>query len=264
MLSYEQRLHFTEKGWVLLEGIFDAGQVATYIHALDRVGRFYRPLATSQHTAETRMLDNLPLLDELFVRWLQTETVMEANRQCLGTGIRYHFSAAHIKNAHPERETRRAELLADVDNWGWHRALRPKWGIFPDDHDPKLINATYLNNITFLTETGVGNGCTAVLSGSHKLEGEYADVKDHCTVDTIAAKPGDVLLFTESLLHSGTPILKETKRYTMYYGFTPPWYRCWDLMEMPLEWVELLADEKLRTLFDSHAYIEQEPVVQHM
>jgi hypothetical protein len=43
----------------------------------------------------------------------------------------------------------------------------------------------------------------------------------------VEAKAGSVLHFTEALIHTGVPILSERTRYTMFYGFTPPWMQCW-------------------------------------
>ena len=59
---------------------------------------------------------------------------------------------------------------------------------------------------------------------------------------------------------SGVPTEEsERVRYNMYYGFVPPWFRCWPGMEMPKELVESLADPKLREIFESHNYGGQTP-----
>lgn len=257
MLTYEQRHHFAEKGWILLQGVFDAAEVAAFARAVERADRFQR-VGPGDTTPDSRILDSPLLFDDLFLKWLQTTAVIEANKQCLGTGIRYRYSAAHMRRPHPDRALR-SEALSSPGSWRWHRDLRPKWGLFPDDADPELINAHALRNLTFLSDVAPNAGALAVLNGSHRREGEAAALLPLCLVEVISAAAGDVLLLTETLFHAETPILDETPRLLLDYGFAAPWLRPRDGMEIPSEWTELLGDEALRRLFDGHTYIEQEP-----
>ena len=68
----------------------------------------------------------------------------------------------------------------DPETWGWHRGFRPKWALFPDDDDPRLVNCLYTTNISYLTPVSAGNGSTAVLDGSHRLEGERQSLLSQC------------------------------------------------------------------------------------
>jgi hypothetical protein len=188
--------------------------------------------------------------------------VLDANRQLLGAHLHLEHANAHIKVPHPDRHTRAADLRdLHGDAGHWHRGLRPKWGTFPHDTDPRLINCTYMNNITYLTAVSPGNGSTAVLDGSHKLEGTYQALMDRCAVVEVPAPAGSILVFTESLWHTAVPILSETVRYNMYYGFVPPWYSAWPRFEVPQLIVDALRDEELRAIFSPSSFRGQYPEI---
>jgi ectoine hydroxylase-related dioxygenase (phytanoyl-CoA dioxygenase family) len=106
-----------------------------------------------------------------------------------------------------------------------------------------------VGNITYLTSVSAGNGSTAVLDGSHKLEGDYASLKDQCAVAHAEGPAGCVLFFSETLVHTAVPIVTEQTRYAMIFHFTTAWLADWPGFEAPRSFVAGLNDEKLRTLF---------------
>lgn len=259
MLTYEQRRHFAVKGWVLLEGVFDTLAVEAYTQAIERASRFQRPeLGTA--ASDERTIKSPLFFDDLFLSWLRTPAMLEANKQCLGTGIRYQYSAAQIRYPHPDRAAY-APALVDPGSWDWQRDLRPKWGVFTDDSDPDLITVHALRNLTYLSDVESGTGAIAVLSGSHRREGDFASLREIFPVETIPARAGDLLLLSQTLLQAETPVLVEMPRYLLDYGFVAPWFRPRDGMEVPLELIELLGDEEMRRLFIGDTYMQQEPVV---
>jgi hypothetical protein len=148
------------------------------------------------------VVDNLVLYDDLFLQWYRLPGILDANRQLVGAHLHLNHEHADIKVPHPDRHTQ-AKELADPDGMGWHRGLRPKWGTFPHDTDPRLINCSFVNNITYLTTVSPGNGSTAVLDGSHKLEGAYQSLKERCPVVYVSAPAGSILTFSETLVCSG-------------------------------------------------------------
>jgi hypothetical protein len=262
MLTYDERSHFSDHGWVLLDGIFSEDQCRAYIGAMDHFARTRRstdPSAAKGLIDEMTYVDNLVLYDDIFLEWLKAPGILDANRQLIGAGVRLAHSHAHIKTPHPDRTTRRAELANYEGNKeSWHRELRPKWGTFAHDEDSRLVNCTYLNNITYLTPVEPGDGGTAVLDGSHRLEGDYRSLKSSCPVREMTAPAGSVLIFTESLIHSGRPILSENTRYNMYYGFVPPWYNVWPGFDVPDLIVDAIADEELRDILRPSFYRAQD------
>ena len=260
MLSHDQQLHFSEHGWVLESNVLNNEQVGAYKRALDRQAGDFNP-ALHTDNDEIANIDCMVIGDPIFREWIMIPQVLEANRQLMGAEIRYENCHAMIKRPHPDRETRQEELR-DPDQSKWHRGLRPKWGTFPHDSDPRLINCTFLNNITYLTDVAPGDGGTIVLDGSHKLEGTYETLKDVCSIVETTAAAGSILHFTESLLHAGVPILSENVRYTMFYGFTPSWYVNWPGSDVPQFVLDSVKDDELREILGGRTgYVGQYPVI---
>ncbi len=257
MLNGEQLLHFAEHGWVIMENVLDAEQCAAYRVALDRAVQ--SRVTDVSANGELTVIDNIVLYDDIFVDWFTLPGILESNRQLLGAQLKFQGVNAHIKRPHPERHNGRN--LMDPDTFGWHRGLRPKWGNHLHDTDPRLINCSFLNNITYLTTVAPGNGSTGVLDGSHKLEGNYQSLKDQCPLVEVPSEAGSVLIFTETLIHTAIPILSETVRYNMYYGFTPPWYHYWPGTEVPKAVVDSLANEELRRILGDYGYVGQKAEV---
>jgi len=259
MLSYEQHLHFSIHGWVLEENVLNPDQVETYKQGLDRLAMLLKP--HEKDSEDITNIDTMVKHEALFRDWIMMPEVLEANRQLMGCEIKYECSHAMIKIPHPDRHTR-LDALRDVEQMGWHRGLRPKWGIVPHDDDDTLIQSTFLNNITYLTDVSPTDGGTMVLDGSHKLEGNYASLKDQCEIVELTAQAGSILHFTESLIHTGVPILSEQRRYTMFYGFTPSWYVTWPTCEVPPQIYETIKNEELREILGGRSgYVKQDPVI---
>jgi hypothetical protein len=260
MLTLEQRRHFTDHGWVLLEGVLTSEQCQAYIDAIDRMARTTKSLGLFQDGPDLRSFDNLHLCDPIFLEWFKLPGIMAANRQLMGADLRLQSTIAHIKSPHPDRHTRERELR-NPDTWGWHRGLRPKWLVVPDDQDPSLINVAFTNNITYLTDVEPGNGSTAILDGSHRLDGDYNSLKGQCPVIAEPAKAGSVLLFTEALIHSGVPILSEKTRYNFYYEFVVPWFTSHPGYETPESFSTLVADDTVRRILSRPLYRGDTPVI---
>jgi len=256
MLTHSQLLHFSQHGWVLIPQAFHSSQVEAYKQGLDRLSRTRRAYEPGDDV-ELIVVDNMVIHDSLFMEWFENTRVIQANKQILGAQLRFQGVNAHIKRPHPERHLR-AEELSDPDTFNWHRGLRPKWGNFAHDSDAALMNCAFLNNITYLTDVSPGKGSTLLLDGSHRLEGDYHSLKNQCPVVAVEAKAGDVLLFTETLIHSGAPILSETVRYNMYFGFTPPWFCSWPGMEVPKVTVDSVINEEVRNILSRTGYFGQE------
>ena len=106
---------------------------------------------------------------------------------------------------------------------------------------------------------GPGDGATAILDGSHRLEGDYASLQGRCPVAMPAAAEGSVLVFTESLIHAAVPILGERVRHAMFYGFEPSWWCCWPGTEVPRELAATIADDVIRDLVRAPSFDGQYP-----
>ena len=226
MLTDAQLYHFAVHGWVLQENIFSSEEIDTFRNALDRLYESKVSTMVHQDTTDIKNIDNMVNYDQIFRDWIMNPKILPVLKQLLGTPPRFECCHAMIKRPHPDRETKWSQL-SDPSEMGWHRGIRPKYGIVAANNHT-YINTTFLNNATYLTDVGPEDGGTMILDGSHQIEAQYwREVFDPSMIVQIKAKAGSVLHFTEALIHTGVPILSERTRYTMFYGFTPPWMQCW-------------------------------------
>ena len=226
MLTDAQLDHFAVHGWVLQGNVFSSEEIDTFRSALDRLYESKVSTMVHKDTADIKNVDNMVNYDQMFRDWIMNPKILPVLKQLLGTPPRFECCHAMIKYPHPERETKWSQL-SDPSKMGWHRGIRPKYGVVAANNHA-YINTTFLNNATYLTDVGPEDGGTMILDGSHQIEAQYwREIFDPAMVVQVEAKAGSVLHFTEALIHTGVPILSERTRYTMFYGFTPPWMQCW-------------------------------------
>jgi len=257
MLSNDQIIHFERHGWVLEENVFTTEQTAAFRQALERQAEAFLPLAHPSEDPAIRHIDAHVGRDPVFLEWIGNADLLQANRQLMGAELHHEGCHAMISSPHPERRSKSHELT-DPAQWGWHRGMRPKWGTHPHDLDPTLHQYSFLNNITYLRDVQPGDGATAVLDGSHLSEGTYATLKDRFPVVQLTAPAGSVLHFTETLIHSGVPIISDRTRYAMFLGFTPPWYVAWPHSAGQKELGEQARNPDIRRLFSPGSYSGQQ------
>ncbi len=226
MLTDAQLYHFAVHGWVLQEDVFNERECDALKQGMDRL--YESGISTMVHkdTEDIKNVDNMINYDQVFRDWIMHPRILPVLKQLLGTPPRFECCHSMIKLPHPERGTKEEEL-ADPAQMQWHRGMRPKYGVVPANNHP-YINTTFLNNITYLTDVESGDGGTMLLDGSHRIEAQdWHEVFDPSMVVQMTARAGSVMHFTEALIHTGVPVLSERTRYTMFYGFTPPWMQCW-------------------------------------
>jgi hypothetical protein len=258
-LTMEQRLHFSEHGWVLLEEVFDAERCRAYIDAIDRDLGYH---GEAWETATTvHWLSSLHLYGSIYLEWLRTPGVVEANRQLIDVHeMRVDGLSAAKTDPHPDRHDRR-EAVLDTTKWGWHRDFdNPKNMLRTDPDDPRLLYATDVVNVTYLTPMSPENGSTAFFDKSHIVPGSYDVVKEQCEVIQPEGPAGSMVIFAESLMHTGTPVVSETPRYALFYDFIAPWFAHNGFYELPKVWQRGLRDADLRELFASPDRVTQAEV----
>ncbi len=105
------------------------------------------------------------------------------------------------------------------DTGEWHR------GIGPDLYSVRnnLIRTRMLNTVYFLTENGPDDGCMLAIPGGHKSNfdlpfGRYKGLDMPGSI-RITGQPGDVLIFSEALLHNGLGNTSGRTRTNVYYNY---------------------------------------------
>lgn len=105
-------------------------------------------------------------------------------------------------------------------NGGWHH------GLPVEDYSVRggEVRSPMTNVITMLTPNHPGDGCLAILPGSHKMnyEPDYARLGqsglNHPGSVEVTGEPGDVLIFTEALSHTGTKKTTPGRRTNLQYN----------------------------------------------
>lgn len=105
------------------------------------------------------------------------------------------------------------------DHGWWHRGVEPHQYAVRGGR----IHNRMLNTVYFLTDNGPDDGCMAVLPGGHKshfdLEwGQHRGLDMPGSIPVIG-KAGDVLIFSEALLHNGLANTSGRRRTNVYFNY---------------------------------------------
>ena len=107
---------------------------------------------------------------------------------------------------------------------GWHRGVPTSDYVYHRGE----IRTRMLNTVYFLTENGPEDGCIMALPGSHK---SHLDLKwaQHEGLDmpgsvAVTGQPGDVLLFSEAVMHNGLRKTTPGLRSNLYYNYVHAHY----------------------------------------
>jgi hypothetical protein len=114
----------------------------------------------------------------------------------------------------------------------WHRGLSPAWGSFATQRN---YHSLFSKALIYLTPAGPLTG-TWVIPGSHRLEignVEFASLVDESMMQYVDAQAGDVLLFSETLIHSSPPVRSERERVILVFGYSAPFMRAWSKESEP-------------------------------
>jgi ectoine hydroxylase-related dioxygenase (phytanoyl-CoA dioxygenase family) len=110
----------------------------------------------------------------------------------------------------------------------WHRGVEP-WGYAVEGEQFRCLMAKI---IYYLTDCGPGDGPTRLVPGSHKQsvafpvpEGADADIPGAIELHVRA---GSALLFSEALLHAGSPNRSGRIRRLAIYNYGPAFVEHWE------------------------------------
>jgi len=104
-------------------------------------------------------------------------------------------------------------------NGVWHR------GLLPTEYTCRggNIRSRMLNVVMFLTDNGRDDGCMAALPGSHKnnIDLPFHDFDGMALPGAvpITGQAGDVLLFSEAVVHNGLPKSTPGLRRNLYFNY---------------------------------------------
>jgi hypothetical protein len=241
----DQRRHFEEHGWVLLRGVLERAQVERYKACIDRAAGGVYALT---HGGESVRCDQLLLKDPAFVEFITIPRILQTYSDIAGCAAVLKNCWSFINSPWSRRHDPEAVAAhrSCVDQRGWHRGSEPKWSMYADERHPGMHHFPYLNFFTYLTDVAPSAGITPVMDGSHKVSGDYQAVSRRCAMLELTASAGDVLVFTESLMHAGAAIHNEITRYAMAYTFVPSFYSNGQDHEVPRWFYDTIGNDDLR------------------
>jgi hypothetical protein len=248
-LTPAQRLHFDVYGYVLLDGILTADEVARMKAAL------YRVKALSDDEMQARRIyfkrgqghrqlhvGHLLEFDPALLAFATHPKLVPLVEDVVGGAVRIEETEAIVNRRDPEADV--AALRRQRFNpTGFHVGTRHGWGTYEEQHN---FHALFVKTLAYLTDVGPDDGGTTVIPGSHRLSRPVQEVVAAAMADPvrlvrqIEARAGSVLLFVESLIHSTTQILSDTERVILVTGYTPPMLREWPGNEVSPEFVAAL------------------------
>jgi phytanoyl-CoA dioxygenase PhyH len=223
-VSIEDRFLFDLQGFLVLREVLSTQDCARFMEVLRRLeGQTYadpwqsalEPGPPGRPTRETALpcqlrLNGLPRLDPLFDSLIDHPRVVPYLREFMGLPQLINtWSISKEKGAEPG---------------GWHR------GVPPTDYSCRNgeIRSRMLNVVFFLTDNGPDDGCIVALPGSHKSSFDLA-WKEYYGLGLpgsvpVTGKAGDVLMFSEAVIHNG--LLKTTPgvRTNLYYNYVHAHY----------------------------------------
>lgn len=136
----------------------------------------------------------------------------------------------------PEKAVPRGQSL-DLREEGWHRGIDPGVGIY---RAQGRLHTLFAKAFIYLTENGPGEG-TWVVPGSHLQELPTAQLRpllDCSLARQLQASPGDVLFFSEALIHSLPRMYRGSPpRRSLVYGYTASFMQTWSRYDPPADLV---------------------------
>jgi ectoine hydroxylase-related dioxygenase (phytanoyl-CoA dioxygenase family) len=199
--------HYDENGFLLVPGVFDAGEVEEMRDALARV--LAAEAGETNHSwsaVEDRSLvlkghHDLQYMDAVFTRMVAHPRLVEVLVDLIGPNVQLHHSKMLVKP--PEQ--------------GAPFPMHQDYPYFPHERHTMLAASVHLD------DTDEENGCLHVIPGSHKLGPLAAEGASH-TVDyplesgtPCEARAGDVLFFNYLTIHgSGVNRSARTRRNVLF------------------------------------------------
>lgn len=243
-LSPSQRLHFDVYGYVLLENVLTADEVARLKDALYRL-RDERDLEEHRVYVNKRNechfhVGHVVEYDPALLEYAANPKLVPLAEEIVGGSVRLEESEAIINRRDP-----REPVVADDNTFGFHTGTRHGWGTYYQEHRFRCL---FVKTLAYLTDVGPDDGGTAVIPGSHRLRWPVPDIveaalSDRRLIHQVEAKAGSVLLFPESLVHSTSKVHSDRERVVLISGYTPPFMREWPGNEVSRQFVDSLPQE---------------------
>jgi hypothetical protein len=252
MLTPAQRYFYDVHGYVLLRGVFSLEECRRLIELADRMDAdetcAYKHDGYPKTPART-VLSRCAWYDPHLLETALHPTLQPIIEEVVGGEVRLEEHQFLID--YPRSGGGEACPLAEL---GWHRGIAPSFGSFEaSGHYHCLFSKAFI----YLTENGPGEG-TWLVPGSHRLEMPAQQVReflDESLAVQLQARAGDVLILSETLIHSGPHLTGGHPRYSLVYGYTAPWMQTWQRYDPPQELLERVTPRERALLTGEARYL---------
>ena len=223
-VSIEDRFLFDLQGFVLLPGVLSASECERYLGKLNEAedreyddrwqeslaaGKQGRPTKESKRAHQVR-LNGLLRLDPAFDELIDHPQVLPYLEEFVGLpqlintwSISKYEGAVHS---------------------GWHRGVPTSDYAYSNGE----IRSRMFNVVWFLSDNGPEDGCIVALPGSHKSSfdlrfDDYDGLELPGSVPVVG-KAGDVLVFSETVVHNGLLKTSRGTRSNLYFNYVHAHY----------------------------------------
>ena len=223
-ITQEERFLFDLQGFLVLRNVLSSMECAGLLQVLsDLEEREYAddwiasldpghpPRATKEtNRGDQVRLNGLPRLDAVFDHLIDHPRILPYLNEFVGEPQLINtWSISKFQGAEPG---------------GYHR------GVQPTDHTYRdgVIRTRMLNTVYFLTENGPDDGCLVAVPGVHKCNIDL-NWRDYRGLDlpgsvALTGEPGDVVIFSEAVIHDGLPKTTANTRSNLYYNYVHAHY----------------------------------------
>lgn len=222
-LSAEQQRRFDEDGFFLVEDALAAREISELLEVIDGLyDQFRRARNLGPHDAF--QWRNVVALHPIFRDLMDHPAILPLVVDVMGYNIQIRTSHLDVRPPMAP-ETAQKALGAKDSFFPWHSDA-PNYGWPTVEGVIPYMEMKVGFYLTDLTQHNSGAIC--VVRGSHRRpqkdeQGNY--LIDPADIVEVNVRPGTVLVWRTSLLHSVTPNLSDHARKCLYYGYNHRWIR---------------------------------------
>jgi hypothetical protein len=248
-LSPAQRYFYDVNGYVLLKGVFSAGECQRFIDLADRMDADdscpYKHDGYPKSPTQTA-LSRCAWYDPHLLKTALHETLLPIIEDTVGGEVRLEEHQFIINYPDPAGAAD-SDGSPTPEDVGWHRGIAPNFGSFQaDGHYHCLFTKAFI----YLTDNGPGRG-TWVVPGSHRMDLPVETLRafiDESLVRQLESRAGDVLILNETLVHAGPRLTSRPARYSLVYGYTAPFMQTWKRYDPPADLLGRVTPRQRRLL----------------
>ena len=258
-LTAAQRWHLEVNGYVIVENVLDAVQVARIFEALQKLKAEFMAASDPWNTnirnchmygqellGEHSHFNHLFEADPAFLEYATNPRIVGMAEEVVGGTVRVTETQAAINRRKP------GDRYDGPGRYHWHRH-RPEMISYTDRG---LFHCTFVKGITNLTDLDPDDGGTAVIAGSHKVgcpeEGiVQAAREDPSLIHRVVAPAGSTLFFCESLLHATGDIRSDKERAIIITGYMPWDHRTGTGVQISNGFAEMVPEPLQKLIFGS-------------